>query len=148
MSFDSSVSSNSSSSTKPSNVDISSGIGPAKLPAIPDMRLEQFFLSTIRQHVFIDGVSPESYVSATHTPWEKVYAIQWRPMLWLLLWEQLISPLWQGVLWGLGGVFFVCMRQSFVYARSARVPPPPRPRGIVPFVSQMLARLGLGGLAI
>ena len=68
MSFDSSVSSNSSSSTKPSNVDISSGIGPAKLPALPDMRLEQFFLSTIRQHVFIDGVSPESYVSATHTP--------------------------------------------------------------------------------
>jgi len=124
-------------------------VGPRASPAIlPDMRLEQFFLSTIRQHVLIDGVSPESYVNATHTPWDKVYHIEWRALLRLLWWEQLVSPLWQGVLWGMGGVALGCARQSLLYTQTAQVPPPPRPQGLIPFLTQILARLGLGGLAI
>lgn len=124
-------------------------VGPRASPAIlPDMRLEQFFLSTIRQHVLIDGVSPESYVDATHTPWDKVYQIEWHALFRSLFWEQLVSPLWQGVLWGIGGVALVCARQSFFYAQTAKIPPPPRPQGLVPFLTQFLARLGLGGLSI
>lgn len=117
-------------------------------PPLPDMRLEQFFLSTVRPYVWIDGVSPESYVTATHTPWEKVYQVQWRKLAYALFWEQLVSPIWQGVLWGLGGVLVVCARQALVYKQTARVPAPPKPKGVVPFLSQLLARVGLGGLAI
>lgn len=65
-----------------------------------------------------------------------------------LFWEQIVSPIWQGMLWGLGGVALYHARFVFAKVHAQRPPPVIPGRSAKPFLSQLLARLGLGGLAI
>lgn len=46
------------------------------------------------------------------------------PFLYTLFMEQFVSPLWQGVLWGLGGVALAHCRQLYAIGRARRMRSP------------------------
>lgn len=97
-----------------------------RLPALPDLRLEQFFLATVRYYCRVNGaempqaplVAPGQHV-VTHTDWAAVTAVDWRAVVASLINEQLISPFWQGIFWGIAGAAFATARQSVELARAA-----------------------------
>lgn len=101
---------------------------PVRVPraTLPDLRQEQFFLTTIRKHVHVaepdgTGVVP---VEEPRTPWQDTTRVAWLPFLWTLFMEQFISPIWQGMLWGLGGVALTHARQVYAIAAARRMRSP------------------------
>lgn len=54
-----------------------SGDSPEGLTALPDMRLEQFFLATLRRHVYLDGNVAADQLDTPYTAWERVSHIAW-----------------------------------------------------------------------
>ncbi|WFD31714.1 hypothetical protein MSPP1_002753 [Malassezia sp. CBS 17886] len=112
-------------------------------PTIPDLRMEQFFLATVRHMVDIpaarsadasDLAAIDVAVSAPQrtTAWHHTRHIAWYaastlandrlPLIRAVVYDQIIAPLWQGVLWGLGGVAFTNTRQAIALARGRRTP--------------------------
>lgn len=45
--------------------------------ALPDMRLEQFFLATLRSHIFLDDETAADQQGTPYTAWERVAHIAW-----------------------------------------------------------------------
>jgi len=60
-----------------SEVSGKSGDGPEKLPVLPDMRLEQFFLATLRSHIFLEDQVAADQHGTHYTAWERVTRIAW-----------------------------------------------------------------------
>lgn len=60
-----------------SEVSGKSADGPESLPALPDMRLEQFFLATLRGHIFLDDRVAADQHGTPNTAWERVAHIAW-----------------------------------------------------------------------
>ncbi|WFD06734.1 hypothetical protein MVES1_002088 [Malassezia vespertilionis] len=69
------------------------------VPALPDLRTEQFFLSLARKDVHIPEVAVEEMHKHTHTnnatPWDKATGVSTLPMVYSVLMDQFFSPLWQ-----------------------------------------------------
>lgn len=132
------------------------------LPALPDLRVEQLFLQTVKQHVTIEETEGQpSLLPTSYTNWHRVTNIRWYvqkltdrrgALLYQLFWEQVLSPIWQGMLWGLAGISFVQARQAFALARAARLQRSSSAaapaRGRTPIIGPLLARIGLGRIAI
>ncbi|KIP04360.1 hypothetical protein PHLGIDRAFT_19990 [Phlebiopsis gigantea 11061_1 CR5-6] len=84
----------------------------ATLP-IPDLRFEYTYLKNIRPHVRIERCEVEaaaahekSGVSDTASSRE-VVQVAWGKVLWITTKEQVISPLVQGILWGIVRWYFL-----------------------------------------
>lgn len=134
---------------------------PLRLPQLPDMRQEQFFLSMVRVFVEFDE-STENRPTSTHltrTSWDKVRYVAWcvilshftytrGPLFSSFIWEQMIVPIWQGILWGLGGVALVNARQLMAARRARRAAY--RASGTSPpsLFSVLLRGFGLGRLLV
>lgn len=128
-----------------------------RLPTLPDLRLEQFFLATIRYCVRIHGNDPEPAPVVepgkhivTHTDWASVTSINWcvsahrRAVISSLINEQLVSPFWQGVFWGIAGVAFAHARQSIELARAAHAAAKATALASLPqqsFIGRLLSRI-------
>lgn len=81
------------------------------------------------------------------------------PLLYALLREQVLSPLWQGVLWGIGGVTLAYTRNALAIARAGRIRSPTGRAAVLTreaeasqpdrgLISGWIARLGLTRLFI
>ncbi|PCH35189.1 hypothetical protein WOLCODRAFT_125559 [Wolfiporia cocos MD-104 SS10] len=97
-----------------------------RMPVVPDMRFEQGFLQSIRPYVRIEraalgrvgelkgeehapsgaGERRGTDTSAASLPREMI-EVQWGRVMWITARDQIISPLIQGVLRGVAGVFLV-----------------------------------------
>ncbi|SPO20679.1 uncharacterized protein UTRI_00155 [Ustilago trichophora] len=126
-SWDSLSTSSRSSSTSSSDAGIT-----GKLPTLPDLRFEQSYLATIRGFLHEDqptAAEDESSslnekqdhhhkVEITHSNAKDVHElwlgnlrVEWFPILYVTVRDQLLSPLVQGAVWGLGGLLFTQIRQ-------------------------------------
>ncbi|ETS63378.1 hypothetical protein PaG_01659 [Moesziomyces aphidis] len=101
----------------------------AKLPTLPDLRFEQSYIATIRG--FLHEDSPNSADADTthghehkvkvtrpapdeHTQlWLGNLRVEWSSVLWVTVRDQLLSPLVQGAVWGVGGILLTQFRQYF-----------------------------------
>ncbi|CBQ67512.1 conserved hypothetical protein [Sporisorium reilianum SRZ2] len=101
----------------------------SKLPTLPDLRFEQSYLATIRGFLHEDTPQHDadekhhrvdvthSAVRDEHELWLGNLRVEWFPILYVTLRDQLVSPLIQGAVWGLGGLLLAQVRQ-FVAARA------------------------------
>ncbi|KAH9836311.1 uncharacterized protein C8Q71DRAFT_761791 [Rhodofomes roseus] len=93
---------------------------PRRMPAVPDLRFEQSYLASIKPYVHIERSVVEQPVvdekgkgKAAELPGEgdgsevttEVITVQWGRVTWITTRDQIISPLLQGALRGLAGVF-------------------------------------------
>ncbi|WFC99656.1 hypothetical protein MYAM1_002401 [Malassezia yamatoensis] len=101
---------------------------PVRVPraTLPDLRQEQFFLTTIRRHVEVHDTQDDALIleSESKTPWQGITNIAWLPLVYTLFMEQFISPIWQGMLWGLGGVTLTHFRQLYAIGRARNMRSP------------------------
>ncbi|KZT69977.1 hypothetical protein DAEQUDRAFT_765020 [Daedalea quercina L-15889] len=89
-----------------------------RIPAVPDLRFEQSYLASIKPYVHIErtpdkqltsdvkgkGKAVDTQGCASQVTAE-VITVQWGRVVWITTRDQIISPLLQGALRGLAGVF-------------------------------------------
>lgn len=122
---------------------------PTAWATLPDMRTEQMVMLSSQPFMDVDSSEFVPCPGLLCTPWHRTRSVQWYvadsrrfALVRHLLWEQVVMPMWQGVLWGLLGVSLGYISRGARRAVPAR---PVRPRaGLGP----LLARVGLGKLAV
>ncbi|PWZ02916.1 hypothetical protein BCV70DRAFT_214414 [Testicularia cyperi] len=136
-----------------------------KLPTLPDLRFEQSYIATIRQHLHgqetkeaehLDHYEKLTHIVEVTQPrvdaelefWSGNLRIEWFPVLYITLRDQVLSPLIQGAVWGLGGILLSQVRQYF--SATSRPPPTSKPsklKGVTAAETgrgSLLKALGLG----
>ncbi|EPT02192.1 hypothetical protein FOMPIDRAFT_1022991 [Fomitopsis schrenkii] len=92
---------------------------PRRVPAVPDLRFEQSYLSSIRPYVHIErssssegqnsadqkGKGKAVAVQVDEPVTTEVITIQWGRVAWVTTRDQILSPFLQGTVRGLAGVF-------------------------------------------
>ncbi|KAJ4481334.1 hypothetical protein C8R41DRAFT_475778 [Lentinula lateritia] len=84
------------------------------LPPIPDLRFEPSYLRSIQPYIHLRTLKhkstkkeiPEAGVKQyDENKSEAVIEVEWRHVLWVTARDQILSPLFQGVLWALVGFY-------------------------------------------
>ncbi|KAJ9477053.1 hypothetical protein PHBOTO_000721 [Pseudozyma hubeiensis] len=138
----------------------------SKLPTLPDLRFEQSYLATIRNFLHEEQPSSSNHhdesekqpsthdsgedhhhkvelthgkAGGDHELWLGNLRVEWFPILYVTVRDQLLSPLVQGAVWGLGGLLLTQFRQYLSASKASR-----SAKGARGGTPSILRSLGLG----
>ncbi|KAI6040951.1 hypothetical protein EDC04DRAFT_2673577 [Pisolithus marmoratus] len=130
-----------------------------RLP-IPDLRFEQVYLSRIRSCLHIEPQLPAptgedgQYAEVTHvapliTAPQQVTSIDWQDIAYITFRDQVVIPLFQGMLWGVIGTYyrpFISLAKDRLRGKSS--PPSPAEGDGVSWLRKWVKKLGFSSVAV